>query len=248
MSLTRRQFLKSAAAAGALALARPFGALADTLGPAGLFATSRASRLFPGTTLVHCDMHNHTVLSDGNGDPAAAFGSMRSAGLDVAALTDHSTIAYKSPVDPCFWGCGGEESLAGINEESWRTLGQLADQANDPGTFVAIRGFEWSSPSMGHMNVWFSQKWIDPLHTAGVTTGEGAPGFIADEGGPMRPGIVRHYNEVMRESKTSGLSMVTMYNWLRSDPARPVIGGGWDGLASFNHPGREPGRFGHFKL
>lgn len=249
MSITRRRFIQSAVAAGGLALARPWSALADTLGPAGLFSTSRTSRLFPGTTLVHCDMHNHTLLSDGNGDPELAFDSMRAAGLDVAALTDHSTIQWGMPVDPCEDLCGGDASdLAGINEEKWARIAAIADRENTDGAFVAIRGFEWSSPGLGHMNVWFSSRWIDPLHTAGGTTGEGAPGFIADNGGPMRPGVVRQYDNAMRTSKVGGLTMVPFYNWLKTDPATPVIGGGADGIASFNHPGREPGRFGNFKL
>ncbi len=249
MSVNRRTFLKGTLAAGALTLARPFPALGDTLAPSSLFSTSRTSRLFPGTTLVHCDMHNHTLLSDGNGDPERAFGSMRDAGLDVAALTDHATIQWGSPVDPCLDQCAGTEAsdLAGIDQAKWARLGQLADAANAPGAFLAVRGFEWSSPSMGHMNVWYSQKWIDPLHTPGGTTGEGAPGFLAEEGAPMRPGIVRQYNNLMRTSKVAGLSMAPFYNWLKLDPATPVVGGGSDGLASFNHPGREPGRFGHFK-
>jgi hypothetical protein len=57
------------------------------------WGTSRVSRLFPGSWLAHADLHNHTWLSDGAGDPRLAFGSMRSAGLDVAALTDHSRWA-----------------------------------------------------------------------------------------------------------------------------------------------------------
>ncbi|MEU4693080.1 hypothetical protein [Actinoplanes sp. NPDC023714] len=31
-------------------------------------------------------------MSDGDGDPARAYESMRSAGLDIAALTDHTTL------------------------------------------------------------------------------------------------------------------------------------------------------------
>ena len=54
---------------------------------------SRTSRITRGTHLVHADLHNHTLMSDGDGDPALAFDSMRAAGLDVAALTDHATIS-----------------------------------------------------------------------------------------------------------------------------------------------------------
>ena len=42
---------------------------------------SRLSKLTRGTRLVHADLHNHSLLSDGDGDPAEAFASMRSAGL-----------------------------------------------------------------------------------------------------------------------------------------------------------------------
>ncbi len=249
MPITRRSFLKGTAAAGALTLGRPWAAFGDTLQPATVFATSRQSRLFPGTGLglVHCDMHNHTVLSDGDGDPALAFESMRTGGLDVAALTDHATIQYLLPVDPCAGtGCGGEEALAGINEARWQRMKDLADLANRDGSFVALRGFEWSSPFQGHMNVWFSERWIDPLATGGATTGEGAAGFLHEEGAPIPPELVTQYNEIMKQLPTTGLSMAGFYAWLAADPARPILGGGRDGIASFNHPGREPGRFGYF--
>src|SRR5687768_7367196 len=88
--LSRRTLLKAGAASGALLMARP--ALASPLGPSPEFATSRRSRLFPGTALAHADLHNHTLYSDGDGDPALAFASMRAAGVDVAALTDHATV------------------------------------------------------------------------------------------------------------------------------------------------------------
>ena len=60
------------------------GAIAQT-GSAPTTGAARTSRLTRGTRLVHADLHNHTLLSDGDGDPALAFASMRSAGLDVAA-------------------------------------------------------------------------------------------------------------------------------------------------------------------
>jgi hypothetical protein len=41
-------------------------------------------------------------------------------------------------------------------------------------------------------------------------------------------------------------ALAGFYEWLGADPSRPGIGGGRDGIAGFNHPGREPGRFGYF--
>jgi Protein of unknown function (DUF3604) len=124
------------------------------------WGTSRASRLFPGWWLAHADLHNHTRLSDGAGDPRLAFGSMRAAGLDVAALTDHSRWAsvfldrFKAP------------GWTGIDDRAWRQTIALAEAANADGEFVALHGFEWSHAAHGHMNVWDSERFTDPLRTA----------------------------------------------------------------------------------
>ena len=124
------------------------------------WGTSRVSRLFPGWWLAHADLHNHTRLSDGAGDPRLAFASMRSAGLDVAALTDHSRWAslfldrFKAP------------GWTGIDGRAWRQTIALAEAANADGEFVALHGFEWSHYAQGHMNVWNGRSFTDPLRTA----------------------------------------------------------------------------------
>ncbi|MGH2711806.1 MAG: twin-arginine translocation signal domain-containing protein [Actinomycetota bacterium] len=242
MPVTRRDFLKTGAAAGALLLARPWTrALGATLGPESATAASRTSRLFPGTTLVHADLHNHTLLSDGDGDPANAFGLMRAAGLDVAALTDHTTLGINDSEACPPGGC----SLVGMNEARWVQAKEFADATNVDGSFVAIRGFEWSSPTMGHMNVWFSERWIDPLHTGGGTTGEGAAQFLHQEV-PGADQISGELDALVRQFPSNGASMRAFYEWLRQPASTPGIGGGLDGIAGFNHPGREQGRFGYF--
>jgi hypothetical protein len=124
------------------------------------WGTSRASRLFPGWWLAHADLHNHTRLSDGAGDPRLAFGSLRDAGLDVAALTDHSRWAS------AFLGAVKSPGWTGIDERAWRQTIALAAAANADGEFVALHGFEWSHAAYGHMNVWDSERFTDPLRTA----------------------------------------------------------------------------------
>jgi hypothetical protein len=124
------------------------------------WGTSRVSRLFPGWWLAHADLHNHTWLSDGAGDPRLAFASMRSAGLDVAALTDHSRWAS------AFLNVRKAPGWTGIDARAWRQTIALAEAANDDGEFVALHGFEWSHAAYGHMNVWNSAGFTDPLRTA----------------------------------------------------------------------------------
>ena len=248
MAVSRRTVLKAGAASGALLLARP--ALAGPLGPAREFATSRQSRLFPGTALVHADLHNHTLYSDGDGDPARAFASMRAAGVDAAALTDHSTVskALGQVEGPCSGGaCGG---LEGIDEARWAATRELADAANVDHSFTAVRGFEWSSPTLGHVNVWFSEDWVDPLSTVGNTTGEGLAQYLHDVPG-LGPAVSPAVDAAVRATPSRGAGMRALYDWLDRAPApapvaSAVLSGGRDGLAGFNHPGRETGRFGHF--
>jgi hypothetical protein len=132
-------------------------------GPDGVDAwgTSRRSRLFPGPFLVHADLHNHTRLSDGRGDPAGAFPALRSAGLDVAAITDHARWAS------VLFGRGRPPGAIGIDAHAWARTRELADQADDPGAFVALAGFEWSHGWHGHMSVWGSRRFTDALRTFG---------------------------------------------------------------------------------
>lgn len=267
--LSRRNLLKRGGlatggmllAAGATGFApAPTGALR---GPVGTPGADRASKLAQssGTRLVHADMHNHTLLSDGDGDPANAFGLMKERGLDVAALTDHATGDAVYPGDP--EACEGEGlglptgevpevgmpyehscgRLVGLNQAGWKYARELARAANDPANgFIALRGFEWSATVQGHVNVWFSEEFTDPTLTGGQVAVEGAPGFIADEVGanPVSDALL----PAMRESPAPG--MEGLYQWLQSEPSTPVVGGGLDGIAGFNHPGREPGRFGQF--
>ena len=160
---------------------------------APLAAADRRSRLSEGTFCAHGDLHNHTLLSDGDGDPADAYGSLRAAGLDVAALTAHAHA--------------GGASVHGLDEEAWRRTGVYADAADTPGAFAAIRGFEWTEPYLGHINVWLSSHYSDV-----VALGDMAPFFA----------------------------------WLTRDPHNG-LGGGADGLAGFNHPGRERGCFEEFR-
>lgn len=129
---------------------------------------SRRSRISTGTRLVHADLHNHTLLSDGDGDPALAFASMRNAGLDVAALTDHATLSDNVLGDVLAGLLPPEyKQVAGITPGDWARTKRFADRADDDGRFTAIRGFEWSEPLIGHVNVWFTEHYVDVLQ-AGV--------------------------------------------------------------------------------
>ena len=256
MSLSRRSFLRSATAAGGLLLLRPPGVLAQALPSTDAYGTPRASRLRPGWWVVHADMHNHSHFSDGAGDPEFFYASTRSAGLDAAALTDHATLSdglpdslCQGPFAPTTHGEASEcQSLAGLDEGSWAAARALADRHDAPGDFTAIRGFEWSSPTLGHMNVWFSEQFTDPAHTGGLGTPADLARFAQAEGFPYSGDFADLFDEILAQAPDAGAGMAAWYRWLKTDPATPLAGGGADGIFGFNHPGREPGRFSDFAL
>ncbi len=128
----------------------------------------RTSRLDDDDLLLAvADLHNHSLFSDGDGDPETAFTQIRDAGLDVAALTDHSSIPRHA-----IGGLSSEhyphaEALAvarsaprSIDDDEWRRTGEIADAHDVPGEFTALRGFEWTEPWLGHVNVWFSDGYV----------------------------------------------------------------------------------------
>jgi hypothetical protein len=252
--IDRRSLLKAAAAAAALA-ALPTRALARPLDPE--IGTDRASRLGGRQRLAHADLHNHSQLSDAVGDPALVYGSMFRSGLDIAALTDHTVAAISGGVpalctfvpNPPFGTADPCTSTLGVDRPGFEQTAAFADGADLPGRFTAIRGFEWSSPYLGHINVWFSQDVTDPLATGGLTAeGLARIGITIDALrqllGPLLqlPGGA----ELIERIEASGPDgMAGFYEWMLRSPSAS-LGGGADAIAGFNHPNREPEYFDAF--
>jgi hypothetical protein len=135
--------------------------------------------------------------------------------------------------------CQGCEAALGIDEGKWRRVGELADAAND-GSFDAIRGFEWSSPTLGHINVWGSQTWTDPLATGAVAVGSTTAFLLHEADNPLPDELEAADNQILRLGPGGQLSMAGFYDWLQSAAHRPVLGSGSDAIAGFNHPGPRP--------
>jgi hypothetical protein len=238
----RRELLLGGAAAGALLALTPRSSFArSVLVAADGGATSRASRLFPGESLrlAHADLHNHTLLSDGAADVEDAFSQLRAAGLDVASLTDHAV--FGSLVGDST--CGDCSFLSGIDDGSWARTAELADGANVPDQFVALRGFEWTTPHLGHINVWFSEQWIDALSTGSLVDPDALTDYVGQEVQDLETLMALLAPVTPPTSTIDGF-----YAWLQ----RPVTGtglggGGADALAGFNHP-NFAGNFNDYQL
>ena len=120
---------------------------ADAKPPPVLLDTASQAMTLPhllkrrGLRLFYGDLHNHTGYSDGTGRPEEALRQMRARGLHFAAITDHGELLERDTVvrDAHKWTL---------------TAQQVAALSGDD--FLAMRGFEWSSPRQGHCNVWGS--------------------------------------------------------------------------------------------
>src|SRR5664280_1373624 len=158
-----------------------------------------ASDSAPDLRLLFADLHNHSLNSDGRGDPELAFQQMREAGLDVAALTDHASIPHERLSTlglhqyPDLAAVAiGRLAPRSIDDSSWKRTAELADAHDLPGEFTALRGFEWTEPWLGHVNVWFSDGFL-PVTTPGRLSG--LQDFLADE----EPSALFGYNHPGRE-------------------------------------------------
>jgi hypothetical protein len=257
--LRRRHLIGAGLATAAAGVAGLYpGTLTAPRTPGGPGAV-RHSRLLPGLGLVHGDLHNHSRLSDGSRDPDDFHTSQRAAGIEVAALTDHTATAFDRrdtcfPVRPEDGGPDPCRSVFGMGEAGWQRCRTLADSADLPTRYTALAGFEWSSPHLGHVNVWSSQDWIDALATGGLTA-EG----LARIGWPVelmelelrllarRLATDLEISAVVDAVRSQeAVGMRQFYDWLAGPPGEGPLGGGADALAGFNHPNREPGAFDGF--
>jgi hypothetical protein len=85
------------------------------------------------------DLHGHSGLSDGTGTPEDYYRYARDiAALDVAALTDHD-----------HWGMRPLAETPGL----WQEIREQTAAFHEPGRFVTLLGYEWTSWLHGHRHV-----------------------------------------------------------------------------------------------
>ncbi len=92
-----------------------------------------------GARILWGDLHNHSNLSDGTATPEDLYAYARDvAALDVVALTDHD-----------HWGLLFLDQNPGM----WERIRETNLRFHEPGRFVTLLGFEWTSWIHGHRHV-----------------------------------------------------------------------------------------------
>lgn len=126
--------------------------------------------VLPGGTTLHAyrgDLHAHTAYSDGTLRPLDAFAAAKGTGEDFFAVTEHSEWfvfpfeANEDCIRPTFMECLATPLP---DRTEWEDVRLQAMAATDAG-FLGLRGFEWSSPVEGHVNVFFTTTWTDTVLT-----------------------------------------------------------------------------------
>jgi hypothetical protein len=91
--------------------------------------------------ILWADLHGHSSYSDGTGLPEDYFAYARDvAALDVASLTDHDHWGMR-PLD--------------ADRKAQHDIAEAVAAFDEPGRFVALPGYEWTSWIYGHRHVLF---------------------------------------------------------------------------------------------
>jgi len=119
---------------------RPGTFVVRARGPVDLAAESNPLVVSPdGPVILFGDLHGHSSFSDGTGTVEDYYRYARDvAALDVAALTDHD-----------HWGA----PFLDERPDHWRHIEDTTSRFYDPGRFVTILGYEWTSWIYGHRHV-----------------------------------------------------------------------------------------------
>jgi len=145
----------------------------------------------PPMYAYHGDIHNHTSYSDGSGTPTQALATGRDAGdFDFMAITDHSYA---------------------VSDAEWADTLAAVEAATVDGTFVALRGFEYTQGAEGHINVYNTVRHAVRTNVAGCTTCDYTPNLEA------------------------GVTVQGFYPWLAVTGTHALDAAGT--VMQFNHPG-----------
>lgn len=162
------------------------GGLAATIAAAGASAnTDRGATAAPvyadaAFELRVGDLHSHTAYSDGapGTRPADTYAAGRSAGLDFKAVTDHSEWlptpihADEACLDPRSDRLPPDCVISPTDDpgavRKWAATHEQAAAASTE-EYLAVPGFEWSSPYQGHVVVHGTEGYATFLETGGAT-------------------------------------------------------------------------------
>ena len=146
----------------------------------------------------HGSLHNHTSYSDGTLTPGDAFTAGQSRGLDFMAVTDHSHA---------------------ITDAEWEDTLSQANSHTANGSFVALRGAEYTQNVEGHTNVYGTARYPARSCTSGAATYCDASPTLSGYYGWM----AAHPESVGQFNHPSRIGFNDWTYWPDADPAMQVV-------------------------
>jgi hypothetical protein len=130
------------------------GSIADP-GAKAIAETTTPPNETYATYFGYLHAHSHFSLdADPLGTPESAYAFAREAGdLDFFSLTDHAIFLIIWPWD-----------------NKWARTREVADAADAPGAFVALWGFEYSNPLLGHVSILNTEDFTHTLRRVRLTS------------------------------------------------------------------------------
>lgn len=102
------------------------------------------------------DLHGHSNYSDGTGTPRHFYEYARDvSALDIVVLTDHDHFGVR---------------FMDATPEIWEEIQTEVERINEPGRFVALLGYEWTSWLYGHRHVVYFDGRGEVLSSVGAET------------------------------------------------------------------------------
>jgi hypothetical protein len=93
----------------------------------------------PEYSLYWGDLQGHSELGDGSAQPYEYYTYARDVSrLDIASLTEHDAHGF-FPLDE--------------NQHLWELIREVTEIYNEPGRFVTLLGYEWTSWTYGHRHI-----------------------------------------------------------------------------------------------
>lgn len=145
---------------------------------------------FHGMNAYYGDLHQHSGYSDREacGLPEVAYQRARARGNDFLVLTEHHWNWASPYIGSEAFGC----RLPDLEPNKWERALELANEYNEEGEFVALRGYEWTFAGSGYGGP------TEPHKTAG------------------------HINILNSDIHPAPWELMDIYNWLAGQPITVV--------------------------
>lgn len=165
-------------------------------------------------SLFYGNFHSHTDYSGGVGVPLQAYNyAHNTAHIDILAVTDHLENIYYSSYE-------------------WDSTKISANLSTSNGTFIGMAGYEWTSPTYNHVNVFNTTGMTSPINVnnwdAFLTDLLSQPNAIAQFNHPGLLGTNNWNSFAYKNAQTDSVfRLIEVKKWSDDSYYQMALNNGW---------------------